>query len=141
MELAAELKLELTVEVDFGHLLDVGMTQTGHFRVIPITGGSFSGPGIKGSVIPGGADWSTMIDEKTAHVFAKYVIQTDDGVLISVENEGVMDITQPAMICTTPRFKVQKDSKYAWLQNGVFVGSLERAPDLSCVFIKIYKLS
>jgi hypothetical protein len=117
------------------------MTQTGYLRVIPITGGSFSGPGIKGTVIPGGADWNTMIGEKTAHVFAKYVIQTDVGVLISVENEGTVDFTQPAMICTTPRFQVQKDSKYAWLQNGVFVGSLVPAPDRSAVLIKIYKLS
>jgi len=139
MELAAELKLELTVNI--GPVLDVGMTQTGYLRVIPITGGSFSGPGIKGSVIPGGADWNTMIGEKTAHVFAKYVIQTDDGVLISVQNEGVIDFTQPPMICTTPKFQVQKDSKYAWLQNGVFVGSLVPAPDRSAVLIKIYKLN
>lgn len=140
MELNAELVFELTVEV--GEVLEVGKIHEGFLRVIPITGGTFSGPNIKGKVIPGGADWNTRVDDKVSHVFAKYCIQTDDGEFITVENEGFNDLTKPQpFIRTTPRFQVREDSKYDWLNSGVFVGSLKTSTSVkSGVDIKIYKM-
>jgi len=138
MQLEAELVLELNVEI--GEAKEVGMTSEGFLRLIPITGGTFSGKGIKGKVIPGGYDWNVTVNDKLSHLLAKYAIQTDDGDYISVENEGYIDFTQNDFIKTTPRFQVQSE-KYAWLQSGVFVGSLMPLDgNVPGVKINVYKL-
>ena len=139
MQLEADLVLELNVEV--GENLDVGKTPGGFLRLIPIIGGTFSGPNIKGKVIPGGYDCNTAVNDEQAHAFAKYAIQTDDGVYISVENEGYLDLkAQDYIVKTMPRFQVA-DGKYEWLRNGVFVGSLEAGQTKKpSVCIKIYKM-
>lgn len=168
MQLEAELVLELKVEL--GPTQEVGNTPTGFLRLIPITGGTFSGPNIQGSILSGGYDWNTARHDHTAHAFAKYALLTDDGVVISVENEGVIPSeSQPSqtnqtnqishsshssLIKTTTRFEVE-DGKYDWLRSGVFVGSLEvgagtsaitststsaDTTEIPSVCIKIYKL-
>lgn len=147
MMLEAELVLEL--EVELGQTQEVGDTPKGFLRLIPITGGTFSGPNIKGSILSGGYDWNTTRHDQTAHAFAKYALQTDDGVVISVENEGILppepqlSPTSPtsqsnqispsshsSLIKTTTRFEVA-DGKYDWLRSGVFVGSLEAGSGIS----------
>ncbi|WP_426349929.1 DUF3237 domain-containing protein [Alloiococcus sp. CFN-8] len=139
MQLEADLVLELNVEI--GEVQEVGETPKGFLRLIPITGGSFSGENIKGKVMSGGYDWNTTIKDILTHVLAKYALQTDDGVYISVENEGYLDSrASEAVIKTTPRFLVS-EGKYHWLQSGVFVGSLEAGKGKTPgVCIKIYKM-
>lgn len=139
MLLEADLVLELSVEV--GETLEVGDTSKGWLRLIPITGGSFTGPDIRGRIIPGGYDWNTTLSDGRAHVMAKYALQTDDGVYISIENEGNLS-SDPhgSTMKTTPRFQVT-DGKYEWLKTGVFAGSLEAGQsEIPSVCIKIYKL-
>ena len=139
MMLEAELALELTVEL--GETQEAGQTPNGFLRLIPIIGGEFSGLDIKGKILPGGYDWNTVINENVAHVFAKYVIQTDDGINISVQNEGYLNIKkQDSLISTIPQFQVQ-EGKYDWLNTGVFVGSLQSgSSEKHSVNIKIYKM-
>lgn len=139
MKLEADLVLELTVEV--GETQEVGKTPKGYLRLIPITGGTFSGDNIKGKVLSGGYDWNTAINDDMAHAFAKYTLQTDDGVYISIENEGYIDSkTASNIIKTIPSFQVA-DGKYDWLRSGVFVGSLDGAQtERPAVSIKIYRL-
>lgn len=139
MQLEADLVFELNVEV--GEVQEVGKTPKGLLRLIPITGGTFSGPQIRGKVISGGYDWNTALNDDMAHVFAKYALQTEDGVFIAVENEGYLDFrAQNSIIKTTPRFQVA-DGKYDWLRSGVFVGSLEAGQaGTPGVRIKIYKM-
>jgi Protein of unknown function (DUF3237). len=140
VNLEAELVLEISVNC--GEILTIGDTPKGFLRVIPIIGGSFSGAGIKGEVIPGGADWNTKMSGLVTHVLAKYTLKTDDGVFISIENEGFLDIERPeTYIRTVPKFQVLSGSKYDWLRSGVFVGSLRRKECEEYVMeIKIYKL-
>ncbi|MDK9711068.1 DUF3237 domain-containing protein [Acidaminobacter sp.] len=138
MMLAAELIMEL--KVDIGSHQIVGDTALGHLKVIPILGGSFTGPGIRGRIIPGGADWNSLMGGKIRHVFAKYTLETEDGELISVENEGYGEDSEPKpFIRTVPRFTVREGSTYTHLRSGVFVGSLKKG-DGEFVEIQIYKL-
>jgi hypothetical protein len=69
--------------------LDLGVTPSGHRRIIPITGGSFEGPGLKGRILPGGADWQIVRTDGTAELDARYTLQTDQGALIYVVNRGL----------------------------------------------------
>ena len=38
----------------------IGQSSRGLRRVVPITGGTFEGPRIRGRVVPGGADWQVV---------------------------------------------------------------------------------
>ena len=61
VSLAAELILELDVEI--AQPMIVGQTPKGYLKVIPITGGTFCGQELKGEIVPGGADWNTVMGD------------------------------------------------------------------------------
>lgn len=66
--------------------LEFGDVGKGGRRVVPITGGEFSGPQMRGKVLPGGADWQTLRRDGAAELEARYTLETDDGALIQVHN-------------------------------------------------------
>jgi hypothetical protein len=83
-----ELELAMTLRVESGPALEVGEVGAGFRRVIPIIGGSFEEPAIRGEVVPGGADWNLTRPDDVAEVWARYTLRTDDGVLVGVTNAG-----------------------------------------------------
>ncbi len=141
MELQTNQIMKLHVTI--GEPLTVGDTLRGRLSIIPITGGHFEGPGIRGIVCLGGADWNTRLNDTHSHVFAKYWLKTDDGVVISVENEGVIDnsLWGTQIIKTNPRFLVDRGGKYSFLESGVFVGELVGSDEPGAVDITIYKMA
>jgi hypothetical protein len=112
----------------------MGQRDGGTAVMIPITGGTVSGEKLNGEVVPGGADWALIKDDGTIYVKAHYAIKTGDGTLIEVFNEGINQIDRAAPaaatnMLTTPRF-IAPDGEHAWLNSGVFVGTLQGAqPD------------
>jgi hypothetical protein len=69
--------------------LDVGDVAKGGRRIVPITGGDFSGPRMRGEVLPGGADWQVLRGDGVAELEARYTLRTDDDALIYVRNHGL----------------------------------------------------
>ena len=59
-----QLELVLQLRVTLGEAYSLGDTPHGRRTVIPITGGTFEGPNIKGTIINGGADYQ-LADPKT----------------------------------------------------------------------------
>jgi hypothetical protein len=126
-----ELKLVMELLVEIAPALEVGQTPHGLRRVIPIVGGTFVGPMLRGVVLSGGADWNLRRSDGVAEVWARYTLQTDDGVLISVVNAGLSrgeHGTPERYARTVPSFEVG-DERYSWLERSVFVGTLERRSD------------
>lgn len=91
--------------------------------------------------------WASAADtEESVHsrtVFAKYLLQTDDGVYIAIENLGYKYVEQEknSVIQTRPSFHAPR-GKYEWLNYGVYVGSLSGSTEngVRGVNIKIYKM-
>ena len=52
-----ELRHLCRIDATLGPPMEMGQGQAGIRRIIPITGGTFEGPGIKGTIIAGGWDW------------------------------------------------------------------------------------
>ncbi|GLY43178.1 UPF0311 protein [Amycolatopsis sp. NBRC 101858] len=117
-ELAMDLVARL--EVRISEPIDAGMTPAGHRRVIPITGGTVTGPRITGEVLGIGADWSVVRGDGVAVVTAQYLIRTDDGVVLTVTNTGAFTAQG---IVTTPRIEAP-EGPYSWLNDAVLVGTL-----------------
>lgn len=139
MRLEAEEIVRLHVQCEKD--MEVKEDGSGFLRVIPIVGGTFDGK-IKGTVVPGGADWNTTRNNGTAHVFAKYLLKTESGEYIAIENEGKISFhEEERRIKTVPTFQVNDKSEYVWLNTGVYVGELQAGAAEGQIEIIIYKLA
>lgn len=118
---------------------DVKNDGSGYLRVIPIIGGTFDGK-LSGTILPGGADWNTRFENGRSHAFAKYMLKTDDGEFIAVENEGKIDREEKAYIKTMPRFQADENGKYGWLNSGVYVASLKLGQAEGQIEISVFLL-
>ena len=119
---APELEYVVRLNVTLGQAYSSGNNGKGTRTIIPITGGTFEGPDIKGEVLPGGADYQLAVDGRN-EVEAIYCIRTDDGVTIHVRNNGIIKMGgQGGMYFRcAPKFEAPKDSKYAWMNESLFL--------------------
>jgi hypothetical protein len=132
-----ELEPLMQVKVTLEPVRDLGDTPVGRRRIIGITGGSFAGARLRGRVLPGGADWQVIRADGTAYLDARYTLETADGALLYVSNQGyrhgpkaVVDRlargedVDPALyyMRTTPWFETSAPA-YAWLNRAVCVGT------------------
>lgn len=130
-----EYVMELRIRLDSAFL--VGQTAQGNRSVIPIAGGTFEGPHIKGEVLRGGADYQLQnMDKGRTDLEAIYCIRTDDGISIHVRNTGL--IARNYFYCT-PKFEAPLDSKYAWLNNAIYVCKPSEFLDNGIV-LKVWKV-
>ena len=132
--------------------LVVGQMPAGTRRIVPITGGTFEGSGLKGKVLPGGADWQIIRADGFSELDTRYTLETDKGQTIYVQNAGMRhaapDVMQkllagqpvdPALVYfrTVPKFETAAP-ELQWLTRSIFVGTGERNP--SDVVIRFWRL-
>ena len=116
-----ETEFVMTLKVKLGQAYSVGETPKGRRTVIPITGGTFEGPLLKGTILEGGADWQLAKGNRT-ELEAIYSIKTDDGVYIHIRNRGIIAGGDGGFYFkAAPQFEAPEDSKYAWLNNALFL--------------------
>jgi len=78
------------LDATLGQPLDVGSTAQGRRRVVPLTGGTFTGPELSGTLVPGAsADWQIVLPDGTALGDIRYTLQTDDGDVLLVQSRSV----------------------------------------------------
>jgi len=146
-ENAPQLEYVVELKVKCEGAYQVGQTSHGNRFIIPIVGGTFEGPKMKGTILPGGADYQL---QDNAHgrteVEAIYSIKTDDGVNIHVRNKGLIctgkdENGNPQFYFrTTPQFEAPFDSKYAWLNNAIFVCQPAFGGNDGTINLKIWKV-
>ena len=114
--------------VTLGPSVHPGETPFGDRNIVPITGGVFSGPKIRGKVMPGGWDWQLVTKTGCHSLDANYMIQADDGAIINVINKGTLCTAAGAesQLFTIPTFEAPL-GPHAWLNGGAYVGTLELA--------------
>ena len=150
---AAPTEFAFEARVSVQAPLVVGQSSHGLRRVVPITGGTFEGPAVRGRVVPGGADWQFVRPDGALAVEARYTLETADGVLIMVTNRGIRrgppavmerlargEAVDPSeyYFRTTAEFEAPVGSRYAWLNESVFVGVAERRADAA--IIRFYRV-
>jgi Protein of unknown function (DUF3237) len=78
------------LEATLAEPLDFGDIAQGHRRIVPLTGGTFSGPEINGKLLPGAsADWQIVLPNGTALGDIRYTLRTDRGDLLYVQSRSV----------------------------------------------------
>ena len=132
--------------------IEVGELPQGRRRIVQILGGTFEGPGIKGRVLPGGADWQLIQEDGFSALDTRYTLETDTGRVIYVQNAGIRHAAPEVMkrllagepvdsalvyFRTVPTFETSA-SELQWLTRSIFIGTGERYP--SDVRIRFYKV-
>ena len=141
-----ELEFALQLKVTLGQAFSIENTQHGRRTVIPITGGTFEGPGIKGTIVNGGADYQLANALGRTEVEAIYCIKTDDGVYIHVRNRGIIANTNGAngtpsfYFRCAPQFEAPADSKYGWLNNALFLCAPSFSQGFSGIVLNVWKV-
>jgi hypothetical protein len=113
-------------------------------RIVPIKAGIIEGPGFKGVVLAGGADWQTLrVGDGNTQLYARYTFRHEDGTLVSVINTGVRrgppevmaklaagERVDPSLYYfrASPQFDVQP-GPHGWLMENTFVCVGKRWPE------------
>ena len=136
------LTLAFTINVQVGAPTELGQVPRGRRRIIPILGGTFEGPSLRGKVLSGGADWQIIRADGAADLRARYTIETEAGACILVTSDGLRhgppdvmarlargEATDPALYYfrTAMRFETA-DPAVAWLNRILAVGRGMRSP-------------
>ena len=115
---ASDLESEFLMEL----LLDVDpQLDAGHTSIAAVTGGSFSGARLQGTVHNGGADWITQVSGHSS-LDVRITLETEDGAIIYMTYKGVVARGDSGLYWrVTPVFNTASD-EYDWLNHKVFVG-------------------
>lgn len=134
-------------KVKITNTINLGESKRGVRRVIPITGGTFAGPKIKGEILSGGEDWQLVRPDGDTELSARYLLKTNDEFVIQVINSALIhtDAKTNAFYCKSViDLEAPRNSPYDYLNHAVFIGTL-KIPDLKpgeepYVIIGVYKL-
>ena len=135
-DLKTEFLCTVTANVDWRQVLDVGATPHGIRQIIYIKGGTFEGPKLKGTVLPGGGDWFVRRADQMVELDVRCVLRTDDNHLIYCSLRGINEMTSEVAIkaitgqyidSSKYYFRVTTvtetgSEKYAWLNRIIAVG-------------------
>lgn len=132
----------------------IGQGAEGLRRYVPITGGEVQGPLLKGKVLNAGGDLQFLrTADEVLDLEATYILETEDGVKISVVNSGYRH--GPAEVIarmargeavapseyyfrTSARLDAPRGSKYEWVNRTLFISTAERQADL--VIVHFYRV-
>jgi hypothetical protein len=133
--------------------VEIGAGPAGSRRIFDITGGSFEGPKLSGTVLPSGADWLLVGTDGVGRLDVRATFETDDGAHVYVQYHGVVSFNEEMMTAlaagretgfgdtyfmTAVRFETG-DPRYAWLNAIVAVGEGRMLPN--AVEYRVFQLT
>ena len=77
-----------SIEARVGPIVSLGPGPYGERRVVDIVGGRVNGPGLRGVVVSGGADWQVVRHDGVVDIDAHYGLLLDDGARVEVVSSG-----------------------------------------------------
>jgi hypothetical protein len=124
---------------EIGDIEVIGKSPLGERRIVPILGGTFEGPLLKGDVLAGGADRQIQRTDGVLELDALYEMRTDDGVLLTIRNRVIIDTLNPYarshVVLSAPT------GRYDWLNRRIFVGTLEPLmPNRKAVCVRVFEV-
>ena len=141
---------DLTVSLD--PIREMGQGRAGQRRIIPIVGGTVTGPRLQGTILNLGADWQTVFDSGLAELDTRYAMETHDGALIEIRNYGFRhgpkevleavargeDISPDAYYMRTHARLETGDERYNWVNQTLFLGVGARKQ--TSVLVRLYAI-
>ncbi len=129
----------LSLTVAFDAMTSIGKTPGGLRRIAPVTGGTFEGERLSGTML-NGADWVINRADGVMVLDVRLTLRTHDGVFVYLSYQGRFLAAPDAMqrlrsgallesseysLATTAKFECG-DERYQWLNNVIAVGTGEQ---------------
>ena len=133
----------MTVRIAAAPPQKLGAVPHGIRSIIPVTGGDFEGPRLRGKVLSGGGDWLLLRDDGVLELDLRVTLETDDHALIHMTFQGLRhgppdviaalgrgEVIDPASYYfrTLPRFETSTE-RYTYLNRIITVGVGEVGSD------------
>jgi len=115
----------MTVNIAAAPPQKLGTVPHGIRSIVPVTGGDFAGPRLRGKVLPGGNDWLLLRSDGVLELDLRITLETDDHALIYMTFQG---LRHGDYFRTLPRFETSAEP-YVFLNRIVSVGVGEARPD------------
>jgi hypothetical protein len=131
------------LQATLGEPLDLGDTTRGRRRIVPLTGGRFTGPDLNGTLLPGAsADWQIVLPDGTALGDIRYTLETESGDLLYVQSRSVRHGSADVLArlgagedvdASEYTFRTSTQIETAapaldWLNKGIFISVAGRQP-------------
>lgn len=142
----------LQAHVTVNPVINIGQSSYGVRRIVPITGGTFHGPRLAGTVLDQGEDTQLVRPDGLTEIVARYTLRTHDDVLIYVVNRGLIDRGpgggdhgspgRPHYVRTIPKFEAPLGSPYEWMNRALYVGTLNPLPPADhAVVVRFFEIT
>ena len=133
----------MTVRIAAAPPQKLGAVSHGVRSIVPVTGGDFEGPRLRGRILPGGGDWLLLRSDGVLELDLRITLETDDHALIYMTFQGLRhappdviaalgrgEVVDPASYYfrTVPRFETSTE-RYAFLNRIVTIGVGETRPN------------
>jgi len=115
----------MTVRIAAAQPQKLGTVPHGIRSIVPVTGGDFEGPRLRGKVLPGGGDWLLLRPDGVLELDLRITLETDDHALIYMTFQG---LRHDLYFRTLPRFETSSEA-YAFLNRIITVGVGEARPE------------
>ena len=141
-----------TIDVDVDAMISLGPAPLGERRVVNLLGGRFDGPAMRGTVLPGGADWQINRSDGVLELDARYALRDERGGIVSVVSQGYRHGSTEALAAlargedveastyffrTVMRFETGA-TELAWLNRTIAIATAERKARQVC--LRAYRL-
>jgi hypothetical protein len=138
-QLPADIRTEFLFEahIELAPPDQFGASPFGSRSIFIVTSGTFEGPKMRGTFLPGGGDWFLMLPNGAGELDVRATLRTDDGALLLMTYRGIIDARPEVMaramsgedvspseyyFRTAPRFETGAE-QYAWLNKRVCVAT------------------
>jgi hypothetical protein len=121
-KLKSEFLLTIVVQTEHPSAL-------GDRLIVPVSGGTFEGPKLKGSILPPSGDWITRRPDGSRVVDVRLLLETNDAQKIYMTWRGIAHTVQGQGLHAriTPLFETAA-TQYSWLNDVVSVGIYQPIP-------------
>jgi hypothetical protein len=135
-KLQSEFLFDLVLEAQMPNNL---ATANGGRLIVPISGGTFAGPRLKGTIILPSGDWVVQRPDGSRVLDVRVLLQTDDGQKIYMSWRGIAYAPPGGALWAriVPMFETASE-KNAWLNNVIAVGVYR--PDLGKIAYRVYRI-
>jgi len=134
----------MTLRVTVTTPQSIGAVPHGTRRTAPLSGGTFEGPRLRGTIMSGSsADWQLLRSDGVLEMDLRFTLRTDDGALISMSSFGLRhgppeviaaigrgETVDPSTYYfrTMPRFETAHPA-YSFLNRLIAAATAERRPE------------
>ena len=135
-----QLRFVCAIRADLGPALEFETSHGAVRAMFPITGGEVLGEGVRGHILPGGADFALRLPDGAYAIEARYCLRLDDGTPLMITNAGRMQPMPDGSYHGRTRAQIEAPAgPHGWLCDAVLFGTAwAEAGDEDHVFIELW---